>query len=126
MPCSSSGPLQGCYSEFGSNKVRKKVKQGKEKRLLARILIFLEKARKRLSRQNSTIKVRKCEEKRPKFYKKHTKGRHKKNCFFFGVYPKGGGGGVLPNRKSPYQKIFLDFIAKGGGRGLTYSKRVLS
>ena len=27
---------------------------------------------KRLSRQNSTIKVRKCEEKRPEFYKKHT------------------------------------------------------
>ena len=23
---------QGCYSEFGSNKVRKKVKQGKEKK----------------------------------------------------------------------------------------------
>ena len=46
--------------------------QGKEKRLLARILEILEKARKRLSRQNSTIKVRKCEEKRPEFYKKHT------------------------------------------------------
>ena len=48
------------------------LKQGKEKRLLARILNFLEKARKRLSRQNSTIKVRKCEVKRPEFYKKHT------------------------------------------------------
>jgi len=45
--------------------------QGKEKRLLARILEILEKARKRLSRQNSTIKVRKCEEKRPEFYKEH-------------------------------------------------------
>ena len=32
------------------------LKQGKEKRLLARILKFLEKARKRLSRQNSTKK----------------------------------------------------------------------
>ena len=40
------------------------LKQGKEKRLLARILKFLEKARKRLSRQTSTIKVRKCEEKK--------------------------------------------------------------
>ena len=46
--------VQGWNSEFGSNKVRKKLKQGKEKktagkekRLLARIL---EKARKRLSR----------------------------------------------------------------------------
>ena len=38
------------------------LKQGKEKRLLARILEILEKARKRLSRQNST---KKCEEKRP-------------------------------------------------------------
>ena len=37
------------------------LKQGKERILLARILEFLEKARKRLSRQNSTIKVRKCE-----------------------------------------------------------------
>ena len=44
---------QGWNSEFGSNKVRKKLKQGKEKRLLARIL---EKARKSLSRQNSTKK----------------------------------------------------------------------
>ena len=32
------------------------LKQGKEKRLLARILKILEKARKRLSRQNSTKK----------------------------------------------------------------------
>ena len=38
--------------------------QGKEKRLLAMILEILEKARKRLSRQNSTIKVWKCEEKK--------------------------------------------------------------
>ena len=38
------------------------LKQGKEKRLLARILEILEKARKRLSRQNST---KKCAEKRP-------------------------------------------------------------
>ena len=45
--------------------------QGKEKRLMARILEILEKARKHLSRQNSTIKVRKCEEKRPEFYKEH-------------------------------------------------------
>ena len=52
------------------------LKQGKEKGLLARILNFLEKARKRLSRQNSTIKVRKCEEKRPEFYKKHTNFRN--------------------------------------------------
>ena len=37
------------------------LKQGKERILLARILEFLEKVRKRLSRQNSTIKVRKCE-----------------------------------------------------------------
>ena len=37
------------------------LKQGKERILLARILEFIEKARKRLSRQNSTIKVRKCE-----------------------------------------------------------------
>ena len=48
------------------------VRQGKEKRLLARIFKILGKARKRLSRQNSTIKVRKCEEKRPEFHKKHT------------------------------------------------------
>ena len=61
---------QGCHSEFGSNKVRKMVRQGKEKRLLARIFKILGKARKRLSRQNSTIKVRKCEEKRPEFTKK--------------------------------------------------------
>ena len=54
---------QDWNSEFGSNKKRKK--------LLARILKILEKARKRLSRQNSTIKMRKCEEKRPEFYKKH-------------------------------------------------------
>ena len=52
------------------------LKQGKEKRLLARILKFLEKARKRLSRQNSTIKVRKCERKKPGFYKKHTNFRN--------------------------------------------------
>jgi hypothetical protein len=53
------------------------LKQGKEKRLLARILKFLEKARKRLSRLNSTIKVRKCErEKRPGFHKKHTNFRN--------------------------------------------------
>ena len=45
------------------------LKQGKEKRLLARILKFLEKARKRLSRQNATIKVRICEEKRPELYR---------------------------------------------------------
>ena len=31
---------------------------------------------KRLSRQNSTIKVRKCEEKRPEFYKKHINFRN--------------------------------------------------
>ena len=37
------------------------LKQGKERILLARILEFLEKARKRLSRQNSTIKMQKCE-----------------------------------------------------------------
>ena len=37
--------FQGCYSEFGSNKVRKKVRQGKEKRLLARIFKILGKAR---------------------------------------------------------------------------------
>jgi len=43
------------------------LKQGKEKKLPARILKILEKARKRLSRQNSTIKVRKCEGKRPEF-----------------------------------------------------------
>ena len=49
--------------------------QGKEKRLLARILEILEKARKRLSRQNSTIKVRKCEEKKPEFYKERPKLR---------------------------------------------------
>ena len=49
------------------------LKQGKERILLARILEFLEKARKRLSRQNSTIKVRKCEEKRPEFTKKARK-----------------------------------------------------
>ena len=46
------------------------LKQGKEKRLLARIFNILWKARKHLSRQNSTIKVRKCEEKRPEFTKK--------------------------------------------------------
>ena len=62
---------QGCHSEFGSNKVRKMVRQGKEKRLLARIFKILGKARKRLSRQNSTRKVRKCEEKWPEFHKKH-------------------------------------------------------
>ena len=45
--------------------LRIRLKQGKEKRLLARILEILEKARKRLSRQNSTKKVRKCEGKRP-------------------------------------------------------------
>ena len=45
------------------------LKQGKEKRLLARILNFLEKARKCLSRQNATIKVRICEEKRPELYR---------------------------------------------------------
>ena len=38
--------------------------QGKEKRLLAKILEILEKARKPQSRQNSTIKVRKCERKK--------------------------------------------------------------
>ena len=38
-----------------------------EKRLLARILKKLGKARKLLSRQNLTIKVRKCEENRPEF-----------------------------------------------------------
>ena len=48
----------------------------KEKKLPARILKFLEKARKRLSRQNSTIKVRKCEGKRPEFYKKHINFRN--------------------------------------------------
>ena len=41
---------------------------GKEKRLLARIL---EKARKRLSRQNSTKKCVNVRGKRPQFYKKH-------------------------------------------------------
>ena len=40
------------------------LKQGKERILLARILEILEKVRKRLSRQNSSIKVRKCEEKK--------------------------------------------------------------
>ena len=59
---------QDWNSEFGSNKERKK--------LLARILKILEKARKRLSRQNSTIKVRKCEGKRPEFYKKHINFRN--------------------------------------------------
>ena len=52
------------------------LKQGKEKKLPARILKILEKARKRLSRQNSTIKVRKCEGKRPEFYKKHINFRN--------------------------------------------------
>ena len=72
------GP-QGCHSEFGSNKVRKMVRQGKEKRLLARIFKILGKARKRLSRQNSTIKVRKCEEKRPEFTKKARKRLSRQN-----------------------------------------------
>ena len=70
---------QGCHSEFGSNKVRKMVRQGKEKRLLARIFKILGKARKRLSRQNSTIKVRKCEEKRPEFTKKARKRLSRQN-----------------------------------------------
>ena len=72
-------PAQGCHSEFGSNKVRKMVRQGKEKRLLARIFKILGKARKRLSRQNSTIKVRKCEEKRPEFTKKARKRLSRQN-----------------------------------------------
>ena len=38
------------------------LKQGKEKRLLARILKSLEKARKCLSRQNSTIKANQLQE----------------------------------------------------------------
>merc|ERR1719242_2222025 len=71
--------IQGCHSEFGSNKVRKMVRQGKEKRLLARIFKILGKARKRLSRQNSTIKVRKCEEKRPEFTKKARKRLSRQN-----------------------------------------------
>ena len=54
-------PLEGVFSTGVLLKIW--LKQGKEKRLLARILKFLEKTRKRLSRQNSTIKVRKCEEK---------------------------------------------------------------
>merc|ERR1719225_565194 len=73
------GQTQGCHSEFGSNKVRKMVRQGKEKRLLARIFKILGKARKRLSRQNSTIKVRKCEEKRPEFTKKARKRLSRQN-----------------------------------------------
>ena len=73
------GLKQGCHSEFGSNKVRKMVRQGKEKRLLARIFKILGKARKRLSRQNSTIKVRKCEEKRPEFTKKARKRLSRQN-----------------------------------------------
>jgi hypothetical protein len=73
------GRRQGCHSEFGSNKVRKMVRQGKEKRLLARIFKILGKARKRLSRQNSTIKVRKCEEKRPEFTKKARKRLSRQN-----------------------------------------------
>ena len=55
------------------------VRQGKEKRLLARIFKILGKARKRLSRQNSTIKVRKCEEKRPEFTKKARKRLSRQN-----------------------------------------------
>ena len=47
------------------------LKQGKEKRQLARILEILEKARKRLSRQNSTKKCVNVREKRPEFYTKH-------------------------------------------------------
>ena len=46
---------------------------GKEKRLLARIL---EKARKRLSRQNSTKKCVNVRGKRPQFYKKHNNFRN--------------------------------------------------
>ena len=46
------------------------LKQGKEKRLLARILKFLEKARKRLSRQNSTKKCVNLTKKVCKFDKK--------------------------------------------------------
>ena len=76
---STPHPDQGCHSEFGSNKVRKMVRQGKEKRLLARIFKILGKARKRLSRQNSTIKVRKCEEKRPEFTKKARKRLSRQN-----------------------------------------------
>ena len=45
----------------------------------------------------------------------------KSTLFFFGVYPKGGGGGgeVLPNRKSPYQKKirFFGFYCKRGREG---------
>ena len=54
----------GCCSLITGLLLRIWLKQGKEKRLLARILKFLEKARKRQSRQNSTIKVRKCERKK--------------------------------------------------------------
>ena len=73
-------PLTGWKNEYGAGCLQRSeagvvlriwLIQGKEKRLLARILEILEKARKRLSRQNSTIKVRKCEEKRPEFYKEH-------------------------------------------------------
>ena len=48
------------------------LKQGKEKRLLARILNFFEKARKRLSRQNSTKKCVNVRGKRPRFYSRLT------------------------------------------------------
>ena len=73
---------QGCWDVYCTTVMGPGVllkiwlKQGKEKGLLARILKCLEKARKRLSRRNSTIKVRKCEEKRPEFYKKHINFRN--------------------------------------------------
>ena len=49
-----------------------------------------------------------------------SKGRHKKKTSFFGVSPKGGGGGLAESKISLAEKtkIFLDFfLAKGGERG---------
>ena len=51
---------------------------------------------------------------------------NKKNCFFFNIVRKGGGGGLVDSKISLTEKteIFLDFSAERGG-GLTQSKRVL-